>query len=115
LIQDTLGSFSLIPIRNRKRKRISGYYRKCIAQSFDEEKCHPGNKVETVFPVLKRKFGEALKSRKYRLQVKEIKIKIIHYNISKIISTSSFLILFEEFYRVQIPWFYETVSGVLSV
>jgi hypothetical protein len=77
LIQDTMNSCSLIPVRNRKRKRISGYYRRLIAQSFDEEKYHQRNRVETVFSVLKRKFGESLKARKYRLQVKEIKIKIM--------------------------------------
>ena len=52
-------SCSLIPVRNRKRKRISGYYRRRIAQAFDEEKYHQRNKVETVFSVLKRKFGRS--------------------------------------------------------
>jgi transposase len=101
LIQDTLGSCSLIPVRNRKRKRISGYYRRRIAQLFDEEKYHQRNMVETAFSVMKRKFGEALKARKYRLQIKEIKIKIILYNISKLISSLSFLIFIEEFYRAK--------------
>ena len=87
LIWDTLNACSLIPVRNRKRKRISGYYRRRIALDFDEEKYHQRNKVETVFSVLKRKFGEALKARQYRQQVKEIKIKVILYNISKMIST----------------------------
>jgi hypothetical protein len=56
LIHDTLDSGSLIPVRNRKR--ISGYYRRRLALSFDEEKYHQRNKVET-------------------LQIKEIKIKVI--------------------------------------
>jgi hypothetical protein len=99
LIRGTLNSCSLIPVRNRKRKRISGYYRRRIAQAFDEEKYHQRNKVETVFSVLKRKFGEALTARIYRLQVKEIKIKMILYNLSRMISTLSFLVLNEEFYR----------------
>ena len=99
LIHGTLNSSSLIPVRNRKRKRISGYYQRRIAQSFDEEKYHQRNKVETVFSVMKRKFGEALKARIYRLQVKEIKIKVILYNLSRLISTLSFLVLIEEFYR----------------
>jgi hypothetical protein len=107
LIHDTLNSCSLIPVRNRKRKRISGYYRRRIAQSFDEERYHQRNKVETVFSVLKRKFGEALKARKYRLQVKEIKIKIILYNLSRMISTLSFLCLFEEFYKADITFFFK--------
>jgi hypothetical protein len=102
LIHGTLNSCSLIPVRNRKRKRISGFYRRRIALLFDEEKYHQRNKVESVFSVLKRKFGEALKARKYRLKVKEIKIKVILYNISKMISTLSSLILFEDFYRAQV-------------
>jgi len=99
LIHDTLSSSSLIPVRNRKRKRISGYYRSRIALMFDDEKYHQRNMVETVFSVLKRKFGEALKARKYRFQIKEIKIKVILYNLSRMISTLSLLILIEEFYR----------------
>ena len=81
LFRDTLNSCSLIPVRNRKRNLISGYYRRRIAQSFDDEKYHQRNKVETVFSVMKRKFGESLKARKYRLQVKEIKINVIIYNL----------------------------------
>ena len=39
---------------------------------FDEELYHRINLVETAFFVLKRKYGEELKARKYRNQVKEI-------------------------------------------
>ena len=99
LIRDTLNSCSLIPVRTRKRKRISGYYRKRLSQSFNLEAYHQRNKVETVFSVLKRKFGESLKARKYRLQVKEIKMKVILYNLSRMISAFVFLILIEEFYK----------------
>lgn len=99
LIWDTLHSCSLIPLRTRKRKRIFGYYRKRLAHSFDLEKYHQRNKIETVFSVLKRKFGEALKARKFRLQVKEIKMKVILYNLSRMISACVLLILIEEFYK----------------
>ena len=99
LIRDTLEAGSLIPIRERKRKRIFGYYRRRIALSFDQKKYHQRNKVETVFSVLKRKFGESLKARKYRLQVKEIKIKVILYNLSRLMIDFVVLIGGEEFYR----------------
>jgi len=99
LIHEVLDSDSLIPVRNRKRKRISGYYRSALARSFNERTYHQRNKVETVFSVIKRKFGESLKARKYRLQVKEIKLKIILYNISRVISSLSLLVFIEEFYR----------------
>jgi flagellin FlaB len=52
-----------------------------------------------VFSVLKRKFGESLKARKYRLQVKEIKIKVILYNLSRAMKSFSVLVVIEEFYR----------------
>ncbi len=50
---------------------------------------------------MKRKFGEALKARTYRLQIKEIKIKVLLYNLSRMISTWLFLVLIEEFYRAK--------------
>jgi len=37
----------------------------------------------------------------FRLQVKEIRIKVIVYNLSRMISTLSFLVLVEEFYRAE--------------
>ena len=85
LIRDDLNAYSLIPVRTRKRKRISGVYRRELARSFDQTRYHQRNKVETVFSVLKRKFGESLKARKFQAQIKELKIKLILYNISKII------------------------------
>jgi hypothetical protein len=85
LIRDDLNSYSLIPVRHRKRKRISGYYRRELARSLDLTLYHRRNLVETVFSVLKRKFGESLKARKFQSQIKELKIKLILYNISKII------------------------------
>jgi len=83
LIRDTLNSCSLIPIRKRKRTRISGYYRRDIVKYLDSNHYNQRNKVETVFSVLKRKFSESLISRKYRFQVKEIKIKVILCNLSR--------------------------------
>jgi len=85
LIRDTLNSCSLIPVRDRKRKEISGFYRRELARSFDQARYHQRTKVETVFSVLKRKFGDALKARKFHEQIKELKIKLILYNISKFI------------------------------
>jgi transposase len=85
LIRDDLNAYSLIPVRTRKRKHIFGIYRRELSRSFDLFQYHQRNKAETVFSVFKRKFGEALKARKFQVQVKELKIKLILYNISKII------------------------------
>jgi hypothetical protein len=101
LVHDSLNSFSLIPPRQRKRKRVYGYYRRKMLSSFDPVLYHQRNKVETAFSVLKRKFGEALKARKYRLQVKEIKMKVIVYNLSRSLILFCVLIITEEFYRAK--------------
>ncbi|WP_394325545.1 hypothetical protein [Methanosarcina barkeri] len=47
------------------------------------------NIAETTFSVVKRKFGEVLRARKFYNQVKELKIKLIVYNINKKSSENS--------------------------
>jgi hypothetical protein len=96
-----LNSYSLIPVRTRKRKRISGFYRRELSKSFDQSRYHRRNLVETVFSVLKRKFGESMKARKFQSQIKELKIKLILYNISKIIYAFLICVSSEEFYRAK--------------
>ena len=49
--------------------------------SVDENEYHQRSKVETVFSVIKRKFGSAVYSRIEWLKMKEIKLKNIVYNI----------------------------------
>lgn len=46
---------------------------------------------ETVFSVIKRKFGEIVKARKFYNQLKEIKVKMIACNINKNIVNSVWL------------------------
>jgi citrate lyase gamma subunit len=70
-------------LRERKRKRINGKYRKQLNKDFDKIKYNRRNIVETIISVVKRKFGETLRARKVRNQVKEVKVKLIVYNINK--------------------------------
>jgi len=51
--------------------------------SFDKTKYNKRNVADTTFSVVKRKFGEALRARIFYNQVKEIKVKLIVYNINK--------------------------------
>jgi len=81
LAREQLHAVTMIPLRQRKRKRIKGHYRRKMIQEFDDELYHRRNLVETAFSVLKRKYGEEIKSRKYWNQVKEIKIKLIVHNL----------------------------------
>ncbi len=86
------------PVRERTRKRISGKYRRRNLAEFDEEIYHQRNLVEKVFSVLKRRFGESLKARRYRSQVKEIEVKLILYNLRMVMKKSVLVVLVEEFY-----------------
>ena len=83
LTREQLQSIAMIPLRNRKRKRIKGKFRRKMIHEFDEELYHNRNLVETMFSVLKRKYGEEIKAKKYWNQVKEIKIKLIVHNLGR--------------------------------
>jgi len=83
LIREKLKAESIIPLRERKRKKIKGKYRKQLYLSFDKTKYNKRNIAETMFSVVKRKFGETLRARKFRNRVKEIKLKLRMYNINR--------------------------------
>ena len=83
IIREEVKADSIIPLRKRKRKKIRGKYRKQLHMAFDKIKYNQRNIAETTFSVVKRKFGETLRARKFRNQIKEIKMKLIVYNIDK--------------------------------
>ncbi|MDD2614556.1 MAG: transposase [Methanosarcina sp.] len=83
LIREEIKADSIIPLRVRKRKRINGKYRKQLHIEFDKITYNRRNIVEAIISVVKRKFGETLRARKLRNQVKEVKVKLIVYNINK--------------------------------
>jgi len=68
--------------------------------SFDSKRYAERNKVETTSSVIKRKFGEGLKARKFWYQVKEIKIKLILHNLTKAIQAIVVVVVVEEFNKV---------------
>ncbi|MDD1679773.1 MAG: hypothetical protein LUO93_11400, partial [Methanomicrobiales archaeon] len=51
------------------------------------------NLVETTFSVLKRSYGENVQSRKYRNQVKEIKVRVVLYNLNRWIQIIWFIVI----------------------
>jgi hypothetical protein len=84
LIRDDLNSYSLIPIRTRKHTRFSGFYRRDL--TFIRSASLSSKKLgRNGFLGLQKKVRGTLKARKYSGQIKELKIKLILYIISKII------------------------------
>jgi hypothetical protein len=102
-IQEELGAYSLITVRNRKRKRIGGLYRRELARSFDEYSYHRRNLVETAFSVLKWGYGENVRLRKYRNQVNEIKVQVVVYNLGRFIKKGTMFCPHGEFYEDTLP------------
>jgi transposase len=70
LIREEIKVESIIPLRVRKRKKIIGKYRKQLYLTFDKIKYNKRNISKTTFSVIKRRFGEVIKARKFYNQVK---------------------------------------------
>ena len=83
LIREEIKADSIISVRKRKRKKVRGKYRRKLYLNFGKIKYNKRNIAETTLSVVKRKFEEVLRARKFYNQVKEIKIKLIVYNINK--------------------------------
>jgi len=59
-----------------------------MRNEFAEDIYHYRKLVETMFSVLKRRYGEELKATKYRNQVKVVKFKLLSYNRDRTTSIS---------------------------
>ena len=83
LVREELEAIAMIPLRERKRKKIKGKYRRKMIQEFEKVLYHIRNLAETMFSVIKRKYGEEIKARGYWNQVKEVKIKLLIHNLDR--------------------------------
>lgn len=73
---------SMIPPRNITAliSRTRGKYRKQMKREFDESLYHHRNKTETIFSVIKRKFGSEIKSYNDTMREKELLYRVLAYN-----------------------------------
>jgi len=83
LVRRKLNARAVIPVRVRERRRIMGMYRRRCAEEFDEEVYHRRSLNETVFSVVKRLMGSCLQSRSLDLQIKEVCLKYVVYNMHR--------------------------------
>lgn len=76
-------------------RKMSGrtYERAGVPLKFDKRIYHQRSKVETVFSVIKRKYGSYALSHSYETQKKEVIIKMIAYNIDRKIILSTLVIV----------------------
>lgn len=80
------------PIIARK-KNTRAYYEKLGRKlKFDEKIYHQRSKVETVFSVIKRKYGSIVRAKRFESQKKEVICRLIAYNLDRKIILSILLI-----------------------
>jgi hypothetical protein len=65
-IRSELKAKSLIPLRNWNADYVKGVFRNEMLTDFDQKRYGQRNKVETVFSVLKRRFGDEITARLFR-------------------------------------------------
>ena len=89
LCRDEFGIRSIIPTTDRGRPRddgkphsVRGRYRKLMRQRFPKKIYGQRWQIETVFSMLKRNMGAALRARNYHSQTREIRLRILTHNLA---------------------------------
>lgn len=79
-------------------RKISGrtYEKAGVPLRFDKKIYHQRSKVETVFSVIKRKYGSWILSKSFETQKKELLLRVIAYNIDRKIILSLEIIGFHQ-------------------
>lgn len=86
-VHQDVGTQCIIPVRRSKTGAVHGHYREQIAKGFDERLYHRRSLVETVFSVMKRKFGSSVNSRLPPMQNKEAALLAVVYNVYRYVNT----------------------------
>lgn len=84
---------SLIPVRDKSCTigRTHGMYRKQMKRSFDGTLYHQRNKCETIFSVIKRRFGSEIKSYNDTMKERELLYRVLAYNCHRMCVISCLL------------------------
>ena len=84
-VSDVIGARSIIPVKNYPGN-VHGYHRKRLARRFNHRIYHRRSLVETVFSMIKRRFGSSLQSRSLVQQNKEVGLLCVVYNVYRHVS-----------------------------
>ena len=86
-VREKLGKLAIITIRKSadKLSRIKSRYRKEMFRDFDWEMYFHRNKAESVFYVIKRRYGDVLYCKSTWMKKKELKMRILCYNVYRLV------------------------------
>ena len=85
---------SMIPVRKREDcpvRRTQGRYRKQMRRSFNDTLYHQRNKCETIFSVIKRRFGSEIMAQNESMMTKELLYRVLAYNCHRMCRISFLL------------------------
>ncbi|MGI0046734.1 MAG: transposase, partial [Nitrosotalea sp.] len=85
---------SMIPARRyqgRSAYRTRGRYRKQMRRAFDDTLYHQRNKCETIFSVIKRRFGSEIMARNGIMMTRELLYRVLAYNCHRMCVISCLL------------------------
>ena len=86
-VSNTIGARSIIPVKiGWKNGTVNGYYRKLLAKRINCRIYHRRSLVETVFSMVKRRFGSTLQSRLPVQQNKEVGLMCVVFNVYRRVS-----------------------------
>lgn len=97
-VRDDVGAVSVIPVR--KRGKVWGRYRKMMDDNFDRSVYNRRSVAECVFSIVKRRFGDTVYSRSWKLQKKELKLMFAAHNVQRYVM-KCVIISVEDFYRTE--------------
>jgi len=95
LVWNVLGAYPLILQKNLNvpKHRRSGTYRKLTYDIFDYGEYLQRNKIETCNSMIKKRFGSNVKSKINKCQKMEIGLRVIAYNIDRLLRIGKEIIL----------------------
>ena len=84
-VSNAINARSIIPVKNYPGN-VHGYHRKRLAKRFNNRIYHRRSLIETVFSMIKRRFGSSLQSRSLVQQNKEVGLLCVVYNVYRCVS-----------------------------
>lgn len=86
---------SMIPVRKKSDAigRTKGRYRKEMRRKFDDTLYHQRNKCETIFSVIKRKFGSEVRPHDHSMKEGELLYRVLAYNCHRMCMISALLLM----------------------
>lgn len=101
LVRELLHGYSIIPARYEHVPiwKTHGIYRKQMKRGYSKLLYNQRNKNETIVSVIKRLFGEHIRSRLVRTQNRELSFRCIAYNVHRL---TNIALIIDGFYRAYV-------------